>query len=135
TAISDDAQRTGDYLLNAAAWTPRARQLLDARVLIKLRPGADLAATKAAAAAAAASHGTARVQDRAEFRASAISGVNTILGLIYVMLALAIVIALMGITNTMSLSIHERTRALGLLHAVRQSRGQARALTTWESPV
>lgn len=132
SGIYDNTQLTGDYLLNAPAWASHARQLLDAQVLIKLRPGADLAATKAAAAAAAP-YGTARVQDRAEFRASAISGVNTILGLIYVMLALAIVIALMGITNTMSLSIHERTRELGLLRAVGQSRGQARAMIRWES--
>ena len=44
-------------------------------------------------------------------------GVNTFLGLIYVMLVLAILIALMGISNTLSLSVHERTRELGLLRA------------------
>jgi len=73
------------------------------------------------------------VQDRAEYRASVTSGVNTILGLIYVMLALAILIALMGITNTLTLSIHERTRELGLLRAVGQSRRQARSMIRWES--
>lgn len=49
------------------------------------------------------------------------------------MLALAVVIALMSITNTLSLSIHERTRELGLLRAVGQTRSQARALIRWES--
>jgi putative ABC transport system permease protein len=49
------------------------------------------------------------------------------------MLVLAIVIALMGIGNTLSLSVYERTRELGLLRAVGQTRGQARAMVRWES--
>jgi len=49
--------------------------------------------------------------------------------------ALAIVIALMGIANTMALSIHERTRELGLLRAVGQLRSQLRAMVRWESVV
>jgi putative ABC transport system permease protein len=49
------------------------------------------------------------------------------------MLALAVVIALMGIANTLSLSIHERVRELGLLRAVGQSRRQARSMVRWES--
>jgi putative ABC transport system permease protein len=57
------------------------------------------------------------------------------LGLIYVMLALAIMIALMGIANTISLSVHERTRELGLLRAVGQTRGQLRSMVRWESVV
>jgi putative ABC transport system permease protein len=46
---------------------------------------------------------------------------------------LAIVIALMGIANTLSLSIHERTRELGLLRAVGQTRPQVRSMVRWES--
>jgi putative ABC transport system permease protein len=54
--------------------------------------------------AAAGPAGQPRVQDRDQYLASATSGVNTILGLVYVMLALAIFIALMGVANTLSLS-------------------------------
>ena len=106
---------------------------MDAQILIKLRPGADLHRAEGAAKAAAASYGKPHVQDLAEYRASVTSGVNTILGLVYVMLALAIIIALMGIANTLTLSIHERTRELGLLRAVGQSRRQTRAMIRWES--
>jgi putative ABC transport system permease protein len=57
------------------------------------------------------------------------------LGLVYVMLALAIVIALMGIANTLSLSISERIRELGLLRAVGQTRTQTRSMVRWEAVV
>jgi putative ABC transport system permease protein len=59
--------------------------------------------------------------------------VTSLLTLVYVMLALAIVIALLGIANTLSLSVHERTRELGLLRAVGATRGQIRAMIRWES--
>jgi putative ABC transport system permease protein len=51
------------------------------------------------------------------------------------MLGLAIIIALMGIANTMSLSIHERVRELGLLRAVGADRSQVRSMIRWESVV
>jgi len=125
----------GDYLLDAALWRPHASQLLASEVLLKVRPGTDVAAAEAATTKVAASYGTVQVKDRAGFIAGFASGVNTILGLIYVMLALAILIALLGIANTLSLSIHERTRELGLLRAVGQSRRQTRAMVRWESVI
>ena len=54
--------------------------------------------------------------------------VSSLLNLAYALLAVAIVIALVGIASTMSLSVHERTRELGLLRAVGQTRAQARAM-------
>jgi putative ABC transport system permease protein len=51
------------------------------------------------------------------------------------MLALAIIIASMGIANTLSLSVHERTRELGLLRAVGGTRGQVRSMVRWESVI
>jgi len=132
-AIYSHPDITGDYLLTAAGWARHTDQAVVSKILVKLRPGTDVAAAKDAITAATSSYGAPRVQDRAEYRSSATSSVNTFLGLIYVMLALAIVIALMGISNTLSLSIHERTRELGLLRAVGQTRAQARAMVRWES--
>jgi putative ABC transport system permease protein len=132
-AIFGNADITGGYLFPAAGWTPHAGQAVDSKVLLELRPGADVAAAAAAVRAATSSDGDVRVQDRDQYRSSATAGVNTFLGMIYVMLALAILIALMGISNTLSLSIHERTRELGLLRAVGQTRAQARAMVRWES--
>ncbi|HEX8582310.1 MAG TPA: ABC transporter permease, partial [Acidimicrobiales bacterium] len=61
--------------------------------------------------------------------------INQMLTLIYALLLLAIVIALIGIMNTLALSIFERTRELGLLRAVGMSRRQLRAMIRWESVV
>src|SRR6185437_14264720 len=130
-AVFDHPDVTGDYLFAAAGWAPHAGQPLDSMVLLKLRPGAPLGPARAEVTAATAAAG----QPRAQYQASATSGVNTILGLVYVMLALAILIALMGVANTLSLSIHERTRELGLLRALGQSRAQTRGMVRWESVI
>ena len=62
------------------------------------------------------------MQSREEYVASVAANVDQFLGIVYVLLALAILIALMGIANTLALSIHERTRELGLLRAVGETR-------------
>jgi putative ABC transport system permease protein len=134
-AIFDHPDITGDYLFTQSGWEAHAGQALDAMILVKLKPGASAAAARAAVTAVTAAAGQPRVQDRAQYLASATSGVNTILGLVYVMLALAILIALMGVANTLSLSIHERTRELGLLRALGQTRAQARGMIRWESVI
>src|SRR5262249_10206261 len=132
-AIHSHAESTGDPLASAAGWTRQNGQAVISKIRVKPRPGTDVAAAKTAIEAATSQYGEPRVQDRAEYRTSATSGVNTFLGLIYVMLALAIIIALMGISNTLSLSIHERTRELGALRAVGRTRAQTRAMVRWES--
>lgn len=133
SAIYSQTDVAGDYLITQANWAAHARQVADGQIMVKLRAGASLAAARKAVAGLAAPFGQPRVQDRAQYRSSVAQGVNTVLGLIYVMLVLAIVIALMGITNTLSLAIHERTRELGLLRAIGQTRAQTRSTVRWES--
>jgi hypothetical protein len=75
---------------------------------------------------AAVDYASADVLDRDAFLDNLNGEIDTILGLFYALLALAVVIALLGIANTLALSIFERTRELGLLRAVgmNRSRGQ-----------
>src|SRR6476659_9721093 len=61
--------------------------------------------------------------------------IDAFLVVVYVLLALAIIIALMGIANTLSLSVYERIRELGLLRAVGQTRSQMRSMVRYESVI
>jgi len=62
-------------------------------------------------------------------------GFNQLLGLIYALLSLAVIVSIFGIVNTLVLTIHERTRELGLLRAVGMSRRQVRRLVRYESVI
>jgi len=73
------------------------------------------------------------VQDKREFADSLKGQINQLLYMIYGLLALAIVIAVIGIVNTLSLSVIERTREIGLLRAVGLSRSRLRRMVTLES--
>ncbi|MFZ1992939.1 MAG: ABC transporter permease, partial [Solirubrobacteraceae bacterium] len=72
---------------------------------------------------------------RAQFQSDQKSKVNQELGLVYVLLALAIVVALIGIVNTLMLSVFERTREIGLLRAVGMKRRQVRAMIRSEAVI
>ena len=74
-----------------------------------------------------------KVLDKAEFMDDVNAELDMILGVIYALLGLAVIIALLGIANTLALSIHERTRELGLLRAVGMTRPQLRSIVRWES--
>jgi putative ABC transport system permease protein len=76
-----------------------------------------------------------KIQTRAAFEKSEQNQVNQLLGLVYVLLALAIVIALIGIVNTLMLSVFERTHEIGLLRAVGMRRRQVRSMIRSESVI
>ncbi len=76
-----------------------------------------------------------QIQTRAQFEKSQQQQVNQLLGLVYALLALAVVIALIGIVNTLMLSVFERTHEIGLLRAVGMKRRQVRAMIRSESVI
>jgi putative ABC transport system permease protein len=85
--------------------------------------------------AAAAGYASADVLDKDAFLAEMNAEIDTMLGLFYALLAFAVVIALLGIANTLALSVFERTREIGLLRAIGMSRSQVRSVVRWESIV
>ncbi len=132
-ALYQQADLVGDYVIPRQAWEPHRTQDTDTLVAVTLRPGVSVADGKAAVARTAAAYGSPTVQTRAEYAKSSASGIDTMLTLVYALLALAVLIALLGITNTLTLAVYERTRELGLLRAVGQTRAQLRAMVRWES--
>ncbi len=125
----------GDYLLPERTWRPHEPQHLDAAVYVAFASGVDAARGRAAVTAVVSRYGAPTIRDRQELIDATAQGVTQLLNVVYVLLALAILIALMGIANTLSLAVHERTRELGLLRAVGATRRQIRAMVRWESVI
>jgi putative ABC transport system permease protein len=132
-ALYHSTELAGDYLVPAAAWTPHATQPSDIVVMIGLRDGVSTSEGKVAVQRVADKYFAPTVQTRQEYVDSVASQIDQFLTIVYVLLILAIIIALMGIANTLSLSVYERTRELGLLRAVGQTRRQLRSMVRWES--
>lgn len=132
-AIYTARDLAGDTVLPIRLWAPHALQLTASVLFVKLAPGASEPAAQAAISRAVAGYGNPSVTGHAAFVTAAGKPVSTFLGLVYVLLVLAIVIAVAGIANTLSLSVHERTREIGLLRAVGQTRRQARSMIRLES--
>ncbi len=103
--------------------------------LVTLAAGADKADVQKAISAALADHPDAKVLDQKAFEKEASGFIGKLLTFVTVMLLLAVLIALLGIVNTLALSVFERTRELGLLRAVGMTRAQVRAMVRWESVV
>jgi putative ABC transport system permease protein len=102
-------------------------------VYVKAKPGQDVAALRTELTALVKPFLVVSVQDGAEFTDSQAEQVNTMLTVIYVLLALSVIIAVLGVVNTLALSVFERTREIGLLRAVGLSRRQLSATITIEA--
>ena len=125
----------GSYLLGLNEQSAYDGTRLDRAALVLLAPGAKSAVVQGGIAAALASHPDAKILTQKQYEKEAGGFVDQLVIFITVMLLLAVVIALLGIVNTLALSVFERTRELGLLRAVGMTRAQVRAMVRWESVV
>jgi putative ABC transport system permease protein len=108
----------------------------DAFLMATTAPGADVEAVKNHAdKAIKAGFPSLKVLTKQGFIDEQASQVNRVLLLFYVLLALAILISLFGIVNTLMLAIHERTRELGMLRAIGTSRKQVRQIVRYEAVI
>lgn len=132
--IFDDNDLVGtQYLIGRDAYEANFADQFDLQVYVIQDPDVTTEQARAAIDGVTAAYANAEVQDIEEFKQAQTDQINQFVAVIYVLLMLAVVIALFGIGNTLALSIIERTRELGLLRAVGMTRRQLRTTVRWEA--
>jgi putative ABC transport system permease protein len=80
-----------------------------------------------------AAYPSAKLQTESQFKQNQEQGIDQVLNILYLLLALSVIVSLFGIVNTLVLTIFERTREIGMLRAVGMTRRQIRRMVRWES--
>jgi putative ABC transport system permease protein len=132
-AIFDDTQ-VGGIAMTQADFARNFTDQQDVLMFVNGRPDADpVQLYDQVKGSLAQAYPNLTVRDQKQYKQFVEDQVNQFLGLIYALLALAIIIAIFGIVNTLALSIFERTREIGLLRAVGLSSRQSRRMVRWEA--
>ncbi len=132
--FSTNAVRT-DFVITLGAYKANYAQIFALSVDVALAPGVTPAAGRAEIERALADYPVVKVMDHAQVIAAQGDQVDRLLVPVTALLALSVVIALLGIANTLALSIHERTRELGLLRAIGMARRQLRSMVRSEAAI
>ena len=134
--IYDENQSVGsDYVLSLSSYEANYTDQTDALVGVRVGEGESPEQARRVISNVLEPFPNVEVEDQAEFKESQIAQFDTILNLLYVMLLLAVVIALIGIVNALALSIYERTREIGLLRAVGMTRKQVKRMVRDEAVI
>jgi putative ABC transport system permease protein len=126
----------GSVLVTQAAMAREFGQTQDTIDFIETAPGANAERTQALLTGLVErTFPVAEVLNQQELKENREEQVDQLVNLVYALLFLAIVISLFGIANTLALSIHERTRELGMLRAIGMSRRQVRTMIRYEAVI
>jgi putative ABC transport system permease protein len=125
----------GAYVVGVEVFQAAVPTSTDFQVFVQLQDGVSVAEAEPALEQIVDPLPSADVQSVEEYKDEIGGQLDILLGLIGGLLFLAILIAFLGIVNTISLSIIERTRELGLLRAVGMRRRQLRSAIRWESAI
>jgi putative ABC transport system permease protein len=106
---------------------------MDQNVYVQVDPDADASAVRAALEKVVAAYPVVNLKDAEGYKDDKRGGIDQMLMLINALLALSVLIAVLGVVNTLVLSVIERTRELGLLRALGMSQRQVRRMVRLES--
>jgi putative ABC transport system permease protein len=133
TGIYPQGQQFNEMAVGLGTLEAAGIRPADSLVYVIAEPDIDLAAVREGIDEVTAELPLIAVKDQEGFKADQRAQVNQLLFLVYALLGLAIIIAVLGIVNTLALSVLERTREIGLLRAVGLSRPQLRRMVRLES--
>jgi putative ABC transport system permease protein len=135
-SVKDNADFLGNLVIPEASLREDFGTKSPSLTLLTLADGADADRVQDAVAQSIGErYPTVEVLNQEELKDKQEEQINQVVAFVYVLLALAIVISLLGIVTTLVLSIHERTRELGLLRAVGMSRRQVRTMVRYEAVI
>jgi putative ABC transport system permease protein len=132
-AVYGTKEPLGQYMLSTQAYDANVATHVDTYVAVSNAPGVSTEQARVAIERVLKDFPTAELMTKTQFKGSMAERIDQILNLVYVLLAMALVIALLGIANTLALSVLERGREFGLLRAIGMSRSQVRSTVRWES--
>jgi putative ABC transport system permease protein len=132
--FSTMAVRT-DYVISLESFAANYAQPLTLVVDVKLAKGFTPGTAEANVRKVMSDLPVAKVMDRSQLLASQQAQIDKYLSPVAALLGLSVLIGLLGIANALALSIHERTRELGLLRAVGMARSQLRSMIRCEAVV
>jgi putative ABC transport system permease protein len=122
-----------EFIIGMRTYDKLFTERVDASVYVALAPGVVADKAKAAIEQALAPYPTADLRDQVSAAQARAGAIDQILGLVTALIAFTVLIAMLGITNTLALSIVERTRELGLLRVVGMSKAQLRRMVRAEA--
>jgi putative ABC transport system permease protein len=125
----------GHYVITHETYEQGFSNPFDNFVAANIAEGVEFAAARSAVDDLTTEYPNVQVQTKDEAVADAEAQIDALLALFTVLLFLAIIIAMLGIANTLALSILERTREIGLLRAVGMVRRQVRRMVRWEAVI
>ncbi len=124
----------GPVTISATTWDAENPQPQDLYSFLTITGGVS-DANAAAIEQTLSGYPNAKVQTRQQFIDNQISGISSVLNILYVLLALSIIVSLFGIVNTLVLTVFERTREIGMLRAIGLTRRQTRRMIRHESVI